>query len=514
MEASLTATGEQRPEISSETARHARGVLAGACALALAANILVFGHVPGLGWALFAVAVWSATLGNRAPGLRPRRHALAVLAALALATAAQAAIRPSGANSLSLCLITALFAAARGRVNWRALPEYLANGWLAPFRFPHGIFRAARSNRPENEGVPLTPGGTRRAMAVALPAATLVAAFAILVVSGNGLLRLNFAHAVTALLDAIYEFEYPGPARIAFVLIVACSSIGLLWRHERLEWFGPVRNALARSWNPPADLWVAIWRSRAMLVGVNVVFLAANTADALYLWANTALPEELTLAEFVHEGTANLVASTIIAGIVLALIFRQDRAITTSPWMTGLALLWIAQNLVLVSSVILRISIYVDGYGLSLLRLYLVLSLLLIAVGFVLVAIGIVKQRSTGWIVGGVIIATCAAVFGLQFWDARAHVARTNFALAKEWKITHTNHLYIDASYLASLGPSAYPTLVDLAGGAEGFSPNEIQNARRIVGEIRNTERVNAGRESWEDFSVHRKRMRALVLHP
>ncbi|CAN5264613.1 hypothetical protein BH23VER1_BH23VER1_06070 [soil metagenome] len=484
-------------------------MLVAATSLGLAANILVYGHAVGLGWALFAAMLWTTALGSRRGGALPDRRGLVVLGALGIATAMQTVLRPSGANVVCLVLVTSLVAAARGPVRLADLPRLLAEG-AAAFRLPLRELRALRHLPAPS----LSVQSASRHLAVAWPAAAVVGVFAILVTSGNGFLRLAVQEALESLRDAFYAFDYPSFGRIVFWVVATVVCAGLLWSRRPPARLGNLIATLDRHRGVPADRGVAVWRTRLILAGVNVVYLVANSVDAVYLWAHTELPEELTLASFVHEGTVQLVASTLIAGVLLAVLFRQDNAVTARRGITALALVWIFQNLLLVSSVILRVLTYVEGYGLSLLRVYLVLALVLIAAGFVLLAVAVQRRKTSAWLAGASALACAFTVFGLQFWDARAHVAETNFALAREWKSTHVNHLYIDIGYLASLGRSAYPTLLAIADGADGFAPSEIQNARRAIAALRHQEAAAHSEESWEDFAWHRTTMRARLLAP
>ncbi len=491
--------------------KNAQRVLFGGIFLSFVANIAVFGHSPGLGWALFACSLWGALLFDRRQRLFADKKRIIIFGVCALATLIQTIVRPSGSNLITLAMITTVLAAAPYGLNWRALPEALVDGLLSPFRFPYRIGKIA-STRVPGQHVIIEEEQARRITAVLIPTALTFVIFAVLMINGNGMLKLFFSHALADTRDAFYQFEYPGPGRIFFVVIVAMASIGLLWNHPQLPQIGSIKKALAKSWPEPTDLWIASWRTRATLLAANTIFLIANSTDALYLWAKTELPAELTLAQFVHQGTGNLIASTVIAGITLVAIFRQDKEVTGQRWTVALAFIWIFQNLLLVSSVILRIITYIDGYGLSLLRLHLILSMLVIAAGFIILALAIGTRATTGRIARNLMVAMSIAIFALQFWDARAFVARTNFTLAKEWKETHVNHLYIDADYIASLGQSSYPTLIKIASGAEGFAKHEIQNSQRALDKLRQREQRARFDEGWEDYSLHRRRMRGLLL--
>ncbi|MDG2125244.1 MAG: DUF4173 domain-containing protein, partial [Verrucomicrobiales bacterium] len=341
--------------------------------------------------------------------------------------------------------------------------------------------------------------------------ALLVLPFIVLLSLGNSILGDTFSRLFTALGDTFENLEFPSFARFAFTAFIAVLTLALLWRSNPSKILACITATLQKSFPGPADHTVALWRTILALAGVNAVFFAANTIDVIYLWSEIPLPEHLTLSEFVHHGTANLILSVITAAAVLSALFQQHHSVTRSKRVRNLALAWIAQNLFLVYNVNLRLGSYVDNYGQSLKRLFLLLFIALVAVGFVLLAIRIIREKSFAWLVGANLTALFTLAFVTQFWDARAYVAEKNFDLAKEWKTTHVNHLYIDTQLLANLGPSAWPTLIKIAGGADGFKENEISNARRHLGSIAATHLPETVDLPWQSYSHHRQQTLAAL---
>jgi hypothetical protein len=140
------------------------------------------------------------------------------------------------------------------------------------------------------------------------------------------------------------------------------------------------------------------------------------------------------------------------------LIFQQAQSIRTARVIRSLALLWIAQNVILIASVLLRLQRYVDAYQLSELRIYVGCFLLLVAAGFALLTVHVTAHKSFGWLFRSNLAATFALFFVLQFLDVAKWVAETNVA---RWQNDATRTL--DVHYLASLGASAVPSLINVA---------------------------------------------------
>jgi hypothetical protein len=491
--------------------------LATAAGLGLAADYLIFDHSTGVGWAIFILALVLAIGANRATA--PSGPRLAVLAVLVFTTVGQTILRPSATGTLVAILLAAYAAAtflsAQHFPFVRTLLEGITKILAAPLR-PFQSVRHAGTVRQaiRATAAPLTKqgAGTRRYLSIILPAALVVLPFVVFLSLGNRILGDAFSRLFAHLGEEFYAYEFPSIARVGFVIAVATLTLALLWRTKPSRALSRITAALEKTFAGPADHAVAHWRTVLILGGVNAVFFTANTLDVIYLWADTALPEHLTLAEFVHQGTANLIISVLTAAAVLSLLFQQNPAITRSRITRHLAIAWIVQNLFLASSVALRNFKYiVDGYGLSLERLYLFFFLALVAVGFLILAVRVLREKTFAWLVGANLTTLFALAFATQFWDARAFVAEKNFELAQQWKTTHVNHLYIDTHHLADLGPSAWPTLIKIAGGAENFDDNEISNARSRLDEIAKAQLSTDSALPWQSFSLHRQQTLAAL---
>jgi hypothetical protein len=190
---------------------------------------------------------------------------------------------------------------------------------------------------------------------------------------------------------------------------------------------------------------------------------------------------------------------------VLGLLFQQDRSVTASRAIRGLAGLWIAQNILLIINIARRVGIYIDDYHLSVLRLHLILFLALVCVGFGLLALRILRHYSLGWLIRANLAAVFVLFAALQFWDTRKLVAEYNFerALGDRGKS-------LDTYYLAQLGPSAWPTLQEAS--TSKLSSAQRANAAAALASIAVEEQRRAAREDWRDFRWSRNQLRRGLL--
>jgi hypothetical protein len=506
-------------EIDLKTHTWLTSVLWSAGLLTFLANWLLYGLSPGIGWCLFFAVLWAAILKNRdLTGLsrsRRRRDGL-VLAAMAM-TLVQFGMRASFSSGMCLILLTFYLAGHLLFTDrhpwWRRFAEQVWALTVAPFRWAQaGYWLSNRGWKKMSDSTNEKPTTARFARLAGIVAPSAIAAvfFLVLLGKGNAILGEVLNGALNSLLSSLENVEFPSAGRVVFLLVVSTILLGLLWRSRRsltLGWLDCLcERASEKGSLVLKDASSGIWRMRLLLVVVNLIFFAANSIDISYLWSGVELPEGMTISKFVHSGTYSLIASVVLAALVLSVLFQQHREITQARAQWFLAMLWIGQNLLLLGNVLLRVKFYVDAYQLSVLRLHLGLFLALVAVGFVLLAIRVVQQRSLSWLIGANMLAVFVLFFSLQFWDTRKSVARYNVVQAAA-----TPEKSVDLYYLSELGPSAWGILRDLEAGAVEGLENLAPDAGSFMDAIRKKEVVRMEGESWREFQLQRTLMRRVI---
>ena len=494
-------------------------VLWSAGLLTLLANWLLYGLRPGIGWCVFFAVLWAAILKNRDltgfVRLRRRRDGL-VLAAMAM-TLLQFGVRASFSSGLCLFLLTFYLAGhllfADQHPWWRRFTEQVWALIGAPFRWAQaGYWLSNRGWRKQGGSADEKPTAAHFARWAGIVAPSAIAAvfFLILLGKGNAILGEALNGALNGLLNSLETVELPSAGRIFFLFAVSTILLGLLWRSRRSLTLGWLDRLCERTGEKGRvalkDANSGIWRMRLLLVVVNLIFFAANSIDISYLWSGVELPEGMTISKFVHSGTYSLIASVVLAALVLSVLFQQHREITQARGQRFLALIWVGQNLLLLGNVLLRVKFYVDAYQLSVLRLHLGLFLALVAVGFVLLAIRVVQQRSLSWLIGANLLAVFVLFFTLQFWDTRKSVAEYNVAQAAA-----TPEKSVDLYYLTELGPSAWGILRELEAGAVEGLRDLAPDAGSFMDAIRSKEALRQEGESWREFQLQRSLMRRVI---
>lgn len=190
------------------------------------------------------------------------------------------------------------------------------------------------------------------------------------------------------------------------------------------------------------------------LVLFNAVFAVQTLLDARYLYGGAALPDGMTYAQYAQRGAYPLVATALLAGLLVLLTFRPGGAAQRSAWCRRLVGLWVAQNIVLMASAAWRLNLYVEVYSLTRWRVAAAVWMLLVAVGFAWLICRIVANRDNGWLLQRVALTAVVVLYGVCFVDVDRHIA--------EYNVTHCREVGgegqpIDLAYLEKLGPAALP---------------------------------------------------------
>ncbi|MBB3036954.1 signal transduction histidine kinase [Hoyosella altamirensis] len=202
--------------------------------------------------------------------------------------------------------------------------------------------------------------------------------------------------------------------------------------HRRFEWLVPL----------------------GLVIAIFGVFLAAQASA---MWGGHDYVQRttgLTYAEYVHQGFGQLVAVTFLTLVTVALAARKAPRVTANDRLllnVSLGLLCVLA-LAVVGSALLRMYVYQEAYGFTVLRVLVIafefwMGLLLM---FVLAA-GIVRHGR--WIPRGALLSAALFVLAIGLINPEAFVAQRNIDRYNETG-------KIDTHYLRRLGPDATPAIV------------------------------------------------------
>ena len=108
--------------------------------------------------------------------------------------------------------------------------------------------------------------------------------------------------------------------------------------------------------------------SFSILLGLNLAFLVVTSTDIAFLWLHN-IPEGISHTEYLYEGAASITTASVLASIVLLLLFLPGSMAKRSGAARFLAYLLILQTLLLAASVYLRLYNLIEAMGFTLRRI-------------------------------------------------------------------------------------------------------------------------------------------------
>ena len=215
--------------------------------------------------------------------------------------------------------------------------------------------------------------------------------------------------------------EYVG--KVFLSLMAAIPLFGLLWalRHnQRVQ-------ALGRKINMDKARIIDEGIVNTVLVLLNIVYVVFIAIQFGYLFNafSRILPDTFTYAEYARRGFLELMGVSVInLCVVSASMLFSRRNGRSTALLKALESALLVLTLLLVASAIAKMVMYMDAYGLTLLRVYVSWFLLLLAIVFIamLVKLHLRKFALTRFCS----VAFIVLFLGLNFTDVDARVAQYN----------------------------------------------------------------------------------------
>ena len=404
----------------------------------------------GFSVAVFVLALAGIILGNRESqgGTRRGRLILALLAGAAVA----AAIETGVTNTFVLLILIVALAGETffGEVEspWGRWLSQCVALVFAPGRV---FWLGARLMEAALGGGLGWTGGLIGGCLLAIPALVLALIFGSLLAMGNAV----FGSWTNSFFDWFWKelALYLDPARISLWLFVAFLILPLLRPAQVSAWWWKWTENLPRL---PEILptRAALFSSALVLVVLNLLFLIANIADALFLWSGQTLPAGVSYKSYVHEGVNALIVTVILSAIVLTAIFQQELNVVKRRELKILAYVWVVQNLFLIFSVSEKLRGFIVTYEMTVARLSTFIFLVLVSVGFILLTIKIARDRSISWLIGGCVVAVFFTFYITQFLDLAGWSANYNVAVMEK----DPGHVF-DSVTMCQWGADVWPAL-------------------------------------------------------
>lgn len=421
--------------------------LAAAAAIVAVGDVLLYEFAGGSVLGLFAL-VWVAALVIARPAVRRTREGwialgCAVLSALVLV------LEPS--LLAAMLFLTAIGSAALlarhvfdNAILWGLRLGFL--GMRAPFGPPGDLWRMLRL--PGRGG-----SSSARALVMNL----------VLPLSGGAVFLALFASANPVLGQAFDSVELPDTGTLILHAMLWTVIIGFVWptlRPRALRLASGTWSAFPRLPDPPVT-------SALITLGVfNAVFALENVLDIVFLWSGAPLPGDITLADYAHRGAYTLIATALLAGLFVLLVLRPGTQLASHPMVRRLVLAWVAQNILLVASSMLRLGDYIAAFSLTELRIAALVWMVLVGCGLMLIGWRFLTNKSAAWLINANALTAGIALTGASIVDFGAVAAR--------WNVDHPSELVaLDLCYLDQLGSAALIPLIGLRDAPIGAERQE-----------------------------------------
>ena len=467
----------------------------GGLALVVLADVLIWKHTPNLGLFLFFAAVSVAILFVRG-AVRPDRTLLVALG-VALLGALPLLEALSWWGVFSATFGAGVVALAASRQMPATLPRAaLRFGLLAPFRLiadaGSSLFRLTEAG---------LGGRLFRGAVMWIVPLVLAGVFIGLFSAANPLIESAL---LAVNLDSVLGFFEFG--RVTLWLFAICFAWPflmprLLEVREVAEMQGPHRP------RPESVLFGQGAILRALIL-FNALFAVQTLLDIAYLWGGVVLPEGMTYANYAPRGAYPLIVTALLAAAFVLAAMRTGSPAAKSPLIRALVYAFIAQNVMLVVSSILRLDLYVEVYSLTGLRVAAGIWMGLVAIGLLLILARIVLGKSNKWLVATNLAILGITLYGCAWIDFGALIARYNVDHSLEMTGKGTA---LDSGYFWRLGPSAIPALDHLLGHSD-MQPQ----MQEVYWDIRHSLAASFdGRDrSWQGWSYRAHRLDQYLAAP
>lgn len=457
-----------------------------ALALAALADWLFYGHEIGISAVIFAIAVACGSLLANLAALSRKR---APIAGVLLLAALVPAIEEFNALSLAFMLLALgiglLLTTSHERHGLGERVAALCDPYLVgPFRF----FRDAVSAF----NLPTMKSG----FAVWFIPVSLGAIFLFLLTSANPLIEKWIS-----MMKPGNTTSYVSAARLLFWAM----ALSVVWPFIHVRWRGKhlVAVRLAEAVTPAQETrpdrldFFGFTTILCSLILFNLLFSVQTALDVTYLWGNARLPDDITHASYAHRGAYPLILSALLAaGFVLAAM-KPGGPAEKSTVIRPLFYLWVAQNVLLVASSMLRLDLYVQIYLLTWWRVAAFVWMLLVMAGLLLIVARIVLNRSNSWLIGANLTTLTAVLYVCSLVSFAAIIADYNVSHSRE---ATGKGVAIDLTYLFNLGPQALPA-IDRAIALRGYDPALVSRRGCLV------EQQQREMNSWRNWGFRSWRL-------
>lgn len=305
---------------------------------------------------------------------------------------------------------------------------------------------------------------------------------------GGALFLSLFASANPVLGNAVAAIEWPDLTTLIGHGLLLGVTLVFVWPtlRPRALRFASARQAWLPQMPDPSVTMMLV-----TLLVFNAVFALENGLDIVFLWSGAPLPDGITLADYAHRGAYTLIATALLAGLFVLVALRPGSPSAQTPIIRRLLLAWVAQNLLLVASSILRLLDYIDAYSLTEWRIAALVWMVLVATGLVLICWRFLHGQSAAWLINANVLAAGIVLSVSTLVDYGAIAAR--------WNVDHLRDpARLDLCYLERLESSALIPLLELRKATVG---NRLRDQASYLSGVA-YRRLAESQSDWQSWTL------------
>lgn len=234
---------------------------------------------------------------------------------------------------------------------------------------------------------------------------------------------------------------------------------------------------------------------------ISTLFLVFIGFQIAYLFGGEAniINRGFTYAEYARRGFFELLAVAALSLLILLTSEKYAGVETKKDWRFQIpALTLIIEVVIVMVSAFKRLSLYIDVYGMTLLRFYVAGFIMLLLVMFFLLAVKFIKSKKEQFFAFGALLSITAFLVVVNIMNPDAFIAKTNLK-----QYTQTRKL--DVVYMGQLSADAEPWKIELYKKLQG---EDKENFRKWL----QTQKNNLQKSSADWQSANLSRSRALQL--
>ena len=251
-----------------------------------------------------------------------------------------------------------------------------------------------------------------------------------------------------------------------------------------------------------------------LFIALNLMLLSVNVMDINYLYLGNGMPDDITHKQFLHKGVGMLITSILLGISLLLFFFRGTLNFSKNKIIIKLlAFFWVAQNLFMILSTMLRNNIYVNDALLSYKRIGVYFWLLFALIGLITLLIKLHKNKTVWFLARHNFTVIFIVLVASSAFDWDMIISDFNINRAKQ-EVEISSY---DKKYMLSLSEGNILDLYSIK-NIEGFEVDSAyshvyyrdyyeSNSNWLDSKVFDFLEKDADSD-WRSYSVRRKRVR------